>query len=214
MAVERLHGEAIGIVFLIDTIAGKHFLERDEHYLHVDEKRQMVDIPDIVLKLLCPGEGVASVALRPSGNAWLHLMPPALRDAGLFVIAHCGIDLGFVDTPMSCGPKQIAALLRAVPGLTFVAAHLGGCGGNPPHATDELLEFPNCHFDTAVVCCCDDDPESQRVMAEWPADRLLFATDYFWRDETFIAGWVRRCRPDPADLEKIFSGNARRLLGC
>ena len=138
----------------------------------------------------------------------------ALRDAGLFVIAHCGIDLGFVDTPMSCGPKQIAALLRAVPGLTFVAAHLGGCGGNPPHATDELLEFPNCHFDTAVVCCCDDDPESQRVMAEWPADRLLFATDYFWRDETFIAGWVRRCRPDPADLEKIFSGNARRLLGC
>ena len=76
-----------------------------------------------------------------------------------------------------------------------------------------LLEFPNCYFDTAVVCCCDDDPESQRVMAEWPADRLLFATDYFWRDVSHIANWVRRFRPTPADLEKIFSGNARRLLG-
>ena len=49
--------------------------------------------------------------------------------------------------------------------------------------------------------------------AEWPAERLLFATDYFWRDETYIADWVRRFRPDLADLEKIFSGNARRLLG-
>jgi predicted TIM-barrel fold metal-dependent hydrolase len=136
-----------------------------------------------------------------------------LRDAGLFVISHCGIDLEFEDMPMLCGPRQIAALLRAVPGLTFIAAHLGGCGGNPPRAVDELLEFPDCYFDTAVVCCCDDDPESQRIMAEWPADRLLFATDYFWRDFTHIAGWVRRYRPDPADLEKIFSGNARRLLG-
>ena len=145
----------------------------------------------------------------------------ALRDAGLFAIAHCGLDLGFADKPLVCGPVQIAALLRAVPGLTFIAAHLGGCGrctalypSSPdPRATDELLEFPECYLDTAVVCCCDDDPESCRVMAEWPADRLLFATDYFWRDVTHIAGWVRRHRPDPADLEKIFSGNARRILG-
>ena len=137
----------------------------------------------------------------------------ALRDAGLFVVSHCGIDLGFTDVPMSCGPAQIATLLRAVPDLTFVAAHLGGCGGNPSRATDALLEFPKCYFDTAVVCCCDDDPESQRVMSEWPADRLLFATDYFWRDETFIADWVRRFRPQPDDLRKIFCANACRLLG-
>ena len=137
----------------------------------------------------------------------------ALRDAGLFVIAHCGIDLEFPNEPMCCGPEQIVGLLRAVPGLTFIAAHLGGCGGNPPGAVDLLLEFPQCYFDTAVVCCCDDDPEAQRIMSEWPADRLLFATDYFWRDETFIADWVRRFRPDPGDLRKIFSENARRLIG-
>lgn len=137
----------------------------------------------------------------------------AIRDAGLFVIAHCGIDLGFMDSPMTCGPAQIAALLKAVPGLTFVAAHLGGCGGNPPHATDALLDFENCFIDTAVVSVCDDDAECRRVMSEWPAGRLLFATDYFWRDERFIADWVRQCRPDPAERELVFSGNARRLLG-
>ena len=137
----------------------------------------------------------------------------AVRDAGLFAISHCGLDLGFSGSPMTCGPAQIAALLRAVPGLVFVAGHLGGCGGNPAHAADELLEFPSCHIDTAVISVCDDDPEARRIMAEWPADRILFGTDYFWRDATHLAGWVRRFRTDPDDLRKIFSGNAKRLLG-
>ena len=100
-----------------------------------------------------------------------------------------------------------------MPGLKFVAAHIGGCGGNPPHATDALLEFENCFLDTAVVNVCDDDAECRRVMSEWPAERLLFATDYFWRDERFVAGWVRQCRPDPAEQELVFSENAHRLLG-
>ena len=136
----------------------------------------------------------------------------AVRDAGLFVISHCGIDLGFAGSPMTCGPKQIAALLRAVPGLVFVAGHLGGCGGNPSHATDELLEFLECYIDTAVVSVCDCDAEAQRVMAQWPADRIVFGTDYFWRDVAKLAGWVRSFRPDPVDQRKIFDLNAMRLL--
>ena len=136
----------------------------------------------------------------------------AVRDAGLFVISHCGLDLGFTESPMTCGPTQIASLMRAVPGLVFVAGHLGGCGGNPPHAIDELLGFPTCYIDTAVLSVCDSDPETQRVMAEWPADRIVFGTDYFWRDETQLADWVRRFRPDPADRQRIFCDNAKLLL--
>lgn len=136
----------------------------------------------------------------------------AVRDAGLFVISHCGLDLGFTDSPMTCGPTQIAALMRAVPGLVFVAGHLGGCGGNPPHATDELLEFPACYIDTAILSACDNDPEAQRIMAEWPSERIVFGTDYFWRDETQLADWVRRFRPDPSDQQRIFCDNAKSLL--
>jgi predicted TIM-barrel fold metal-dependent hydrolase len=137
----------------------------------------------------------------------------AARDCGLIVIAHCGLDIGYPDSPMSCGPKQIAGLMRNVPDLTFVAGHLGGCGGNPPHAVDELLEFPGCYADTAVIAVCWDDPESQRVMAEWPAERLVFGTDYFWSDTQRLIDWVRWHRPQTQDLEKIFAGNAKRLLG-
>lgn len=137
----------------------------------------------------------------------------AVRDAGLFVIAHCGLDIGYPDSPMSCGPDQIAGLLREVPGLTFIAGHLGGCGGNPPHAADRLLEFPDCFIDSAVISVCEDDPESQRVMAEWPAERIVFGTDYFWSDTSRLLEWVCRHRPATADLELIFSANAKRLLG-
>lgn len=136
----------------------------------------------------------------------------AVRDAGLFAIAHCGLDLGFTDSDMTCGPRQIESLMRAVPGLVFIAGHLGGCAGNPPRDTDRLLEFPGCYIDTAVVSICDDDPETQRVMAQWPADRIVFGTDYFWRDAANIAGWVRRHRPAAEDQRRIFTENARSLL--
>ncbi len=137
----------------------------------------------------------------------------AVRDAGLFVIAHCGYDPGFVGGPPACEPPQIAALLSAVPGLKFVAAHLGGSCAEPAHAVDRLLPFPNCWLDTAVINLAENTDEARRIVREWPADRLVFGTDYFWRDPAEIAAWVRSNRPDAGDLELMFCGNARRLLG-
>lgn len=137
----------------------------------------------------------------------------ALRDAGLFVISHCGFDPGFSDWPIISGPEQIAAILTVVPGLKFVAAHLGGHCGSPPRAIDRLLSFENCWIDTAVMCICDDDPEAHRIVREWPAHRMVFGTDYFWRDEAKLMAWVKVLRPDPAAQKLIFSENAQRLLG-
>ena len=103
--------------------------------------------------------------------------------------------------------------LTAVPGLKFVAAHVGGHCGSPPHAVDQLLPFENCWIDTAVMCFCDDDLEAQRIIREWPADRMVFGTDYFWRDQARVMAWVKALRPDPAAQRLIFGENARRLLG-
>ena len=137
----------------------------------------------------------------------------ALRDAGMFVISHCGFDPGFLDAPDVASPAQIAKLLTAVPGLKFVAGHLGGeCGGRP-HDTDALMPFESCWIDTAVMFHHNDDPEARRVVREWPADRMVFGTDYFWRDEAEIRAWVESARPSAADRELIFHRNAERLLG-
>lgn len=137
----------------------------------------------------------------------------ALRDAGLFVISHAGFDPGYVDAPSVAGPREIAALLAAVPGLRFVAGHLGGECGNEPHATDLLLPFETCWIDTAVMFHHDDHPEARRIVRAWPADRMVFGTDYFWRDQRHLIDWVQALRPAPLDQERIFHANAERLLG-
>ena len=138
----------------------------------------------------------------------------SIRDAGLIVVCHCGVDLGYPDHPIDCGPAQIAQLLSNVPGLAphFVAAHLGGFSGAPAHAVDRLLDS-GCFFDTAVLEVDQPKDEPRRLMAEWPADRLLFGTDYYWTSQRQVADWVKELRPDPMDREKIFHRNAERLLG-
>ena len=138
----------------------------------------------------------------------------AVRDLGLFVIAHCGYDHGFLDVPMCCGPVEIAVLLAAVPGLgpRFVAAHLGGREGNPPGATDRLLDS-GCLIDTACLEMLQDNPDAIRVMETWPADRIVFGTDYPWNRQRRLVEWVRAHRPDAAEQEAIFHLNAERILG-
>ena len=136
----------------------------------------------------------------------------ALRDAGLFVLCHTGFDPGYTTAPSVAGPNEIVKLLTAVPGLKFVAGHVGGEAGNPVRATDALLQFPNCWIDTAVMYYHDDNAEAQRIVREWPVDRIVFGTDYFWRAEAPLIDWVKARRPDPADQELIFHTNAERIL--
>ena len=138
----------------------------------------------------------------------------SLRDAGLVVVCHCGLDPGYPDEAIDCGPAQIDALFARVPGLApqFVAAHLGGFSGAPAHAVDRLLDS-GCRFDTAVLASDQPLPEPRRIVAEFPADRLLFGTDYYWTSQRQLIDWVKALRPDPADRERIFHLNAEDLLG-
>jgi predicted TIM-barrel fold metal-dependent hydrolase len=137
-----------------------------------------------------------------------------VRDLGLVVVSHCGFDLGYTGAPMCCGPFEIATLFKNVPGLAprFVAAHLGGFSGNPDRATDAILDS-GCYIDSAIILPDIEKPEGARICAEWPAERILFATDYPWCDQKTVMDWVKKNRPDESDREKIFGGNAIRLLG-
>ena len=138
----------------------------------------------------------------------------SIRDAGLIVVCHCGLDPGYLAHAIDCGPEQIATLFRNVPGLAprFVAAHLGGFSGAPDHEVDRLADC-GCYFDTAVLASDQSKAEPRRLMAELPADRLLFGTDYYWTSQSQLMEWVKELRPDPAEREQIFHLNAERLLG-
>ena len=102
-------------------------------------------------------------------------------------------------------------LLRNVKGLTFIAAHLGGCSGSAPHATDELLEL-GAYIDTSALVQNHHKDEEMRLLRSWPRERILFATDFPWTSYPEELAWVKSVRV-PEDWELVFGGNAARILG-
>ena len=83
-----------------------------------------------------------------------------------------------------------------MPGLVFVAAHLGGCAGFAPHATDDLLEL-GCYIDTSALARDFYGDEQMRLLRSWPTDRILFVTDFPWNVYAESIRWVKRVR-EPA----------------
>lgn len=134
-----------------------------------------------------------------------------IAELGLVVECHSGGDVSWADLRGMCGPEEIARLVDAVPGLRFVAAHLGGCFRYPSHATDVLLER-GVLIDTSSLAFRWNFDEEMRLLRSWPTERLLFATDFPWVDYREAIANVRSVRA-PADWEAVFAGNARRLLG-
>jgi len=134
-----------------------------------------------------------------------------IADLGLVVQCHCGADVGWPAIRESCGPAEIATLLKNVRGLKFIAAHLGGCVGYPPHATDAVLAC-GAYIDTPVLHRNWFDDEPMRLLRSWPRDRILFGTDFPWAHAPEAIAWIKSVRSRD-DLDDLFGGNARRLLG-
>lgn len=146
------------------------------------------------------------------------LADPAVRpvfekiaDLGLVAICHCGGDVCWRGVRGLCGPGEVAELLKRVPGLKLVAAHLGGCWDYPSLATDVLLDT-GCFIDTSMLHSCWHKDEPVRILRSWPRERVLFGTDFPWSHYPEAMRWVRSVR-DPADWPDVFGGNACRLLG-
>lgn len=138
---------------------------------------------------------------------------PVFRKAaelGLVVQCHAGRDLGYPGRDDACGPQEVATLLRNVRGLTFIAAHLGGCAGHAPHATDALLEL-GAYIDTSALAQDRFKDEQMRLLRSWPRERILFATDFPWTSYPEALAWVRSIRARD-DWPAVLGGNAARLL--
>ena len=59
---------------MVDAISARRLEDGEEKDLEVEEKRSVVDVPDIEAKLLSPRKGVATVDLRPAGDAGANLV--------------------------------------------------------------------------------------------------------------------------------------------
>lgn len=160
--------------------------------------------------------GIRGIKLHPYYQAFV-LDDPAMleffrccRDLALIVQCHCGFDVGFPLDPL-CGPERVARVVREVPGLRFIAAHLGGWrqwGGSA-----EQLLGRDVWLDTAVLGPDFGDAGARRILREHPAERLLFATDWPWLGFEEGLRYLRGAGRTPDEERAILGGNAAALLG-
>ena len=105
-------------------------------------------------------------------------------------------------------PAEIAVLARRYPGVTIVAAHMGGGGWR---GVLDVKECPNVLVDTS-----GSQPGAALVeyaVRELGAERILFGSDWPGRDMAVQKARVLGARISAEEKALILGGNAARLLG-
>ncbi|MEI8242638.1 MAG: amidohydrolase family protein [bacterium] len=175
------------------------------------------DLPDAPAELRRVKElGLPGIKMHPEYQAFApdeaRLVPiwRTCRDLGLIVLLHAGNDWQF-QPPCRAAPAAIARVVRAWPGLTFIAAHFGGTDLWDDVAR-ELLGLP-LYLDTSFTVGYLPEAQFLLMVRKHGADRVLFATDAPWQDPPVTLAAFRRLTLTPDEQHAILWGNAERLLG-
>ncbi|MDR1563836.1 MAG: amidohydrolase family protein [Oscillospiraceae bacterium] len=125
------------------------------------------------------------------------------------VLLHGGCDPSFPELPR-CTPHRVYRLTKAVPQATLIIAHMGGY-----RRYDEALLYlkdTSVYLDTSAALGWCYDKSVDRIIKEFPKDRLLFGTDSPWDTVPAALKVLRSAGLSPQELEDICCNNAKRLL--
>lgn len=110
-------------------------------------------------------------------------------------------------------PERLRAVVEGYPGLTVIAAHLGGMQ-RYDQVEKHLLGHENLYIDTSMTSPYLHDPaQYARILRGHGLSRVLFATDCPWSTparELPLLDWASLTAQE---REMVLSGNALRLLG-
>lgn len=135
-----------------------------------------------------------------------------MTELGLIAVFHGGWD-PYGQDDIKATPRSFAAVAETFPGLTVVAAHMGGI--NLWDETEKLTagKYPNLWFDTGVVAGYIDDDTMRRLLRKQGAERILFGSDCPWDDPANEIALINRMPLSEHERELIFFRNAEKLLG-
>lgn len=160
-------------------------------------------------------DGFAGVKLHPDYQHFFadepRMMPlyEALRDLGLILMLHAGVDIGF-PAIVHCTPLMIKNIIKSVKGITLIAAHMGA------HAlwrdVEELLVGENVLFDTSYSHYKLKNIGFERMINNHGAENILFGTDSPWKKADEAINIITSLNLPAADIDKILFKNALALL--
>lgn len=161
-------------------------------------------------------QGFQGIKLHPYYQNF-YLDEPRLRplfaqaaDQGLIVVLHSGYDIGFPEEERA-DPAKIRSLIRDIPHLKLVAAHLGSW--QQWHGVEEFLVGEDVYFDIAFALEFLERDQARRILREHRPDRLLFGSDSPWADQAAVKQLLLDLELGDALTAKILWENGAALLG-
>lgn len=135
----------------------------------------------------------------------------AARDCGLFVTAHCGLDIAFPDDDDRASPARVAAVLDRFPGLCFIATHLGGW-----RSWDQAERYVigrDAWLETSFALDALGAERARRMIDRHGIERVMMGSDWPWQSQTKAVQLVRELGFDEASTDKLLRANAETFLG-
>ncbi len=132
-----------------------------------------------------------------------------ISELGLITVFHAGFDYGF-PPPYGATPEKLAKALSWF-SSPVVAAHWGGvwCG----EGVLKLLCGRDVYFDTSFGYGNMPKYYAEKILEKHGADRMIFGTDTPWHTAGMEMRLLDTLGISDSDMEKIKSGNAKKLLG-
>ena len=129
---------------------------------------------------------------------------------GLITLFHSGIDAGLYPERFFSHPKHLKEALPHFKGAPVIAAHMGGW--KMWDEVEEHLIGQDVYLDTSMAMGIIDDEQMVRMINNHTPDKILFATDSPWSYLHKAIEYINSLPITQEAKDKIFSGNAVKLL--
>lgn len=132
-----------------------------------------------------------------------------ISELGLITVFHAGVDYGF-PPPYGCMPEGLASVLDCFE-TPVVAAHWGGL----QFGEDVIRHLcgRNVYLDTSFGYGRLSKFHAEQILELHGIDQMLFATDMPWHTASLEMRLLDTLGLSEEQKEKLFSGNAKKLLG-
>jgi len=131
-------------------------------------------------------------------------------ELGLVMVFHAGVDIG-LSPPYHCTPERMKRMVRAFSGAKIVAAHMGGF--DYWDEVESCLAGEQLYLDTSFSLHKLDRQQFLRIAKKHGFEKLIFATDSPWGDQTQEVERLKGMLLPYDVTEAILGGNAAKLLG-